>query len=490
MKQTYFAGLVFLSILFWCGYAAAQATFNLAETGRLPEKRMMHGCAIVGNRIYVMGGHFESQNNANNWTNDVKSGLIDSSGKVATWRAEPNLPYYLSYLGQAVQVVNNRIYIIGGSIYANATAAENSVNYTKKVIWTTVGSDGSLAPWKESAEEFPGQSVTLGATCSSENHLYLVGGTGTGKGILDQVLMSDLTQDGTPVKWRATNKLPVPLWFEGAAIMENRMFVWGGLTKSDAKSVNAKTYSTVLDKDGNVGQWREEASVMPEPMYSCAFCGFNDYLVCVAGRPATAVPSNGIWFARIAEGAVGRWQKLNTNLQARVYVPVGLDRTRGWVYVAGGLDRRQAGVTGPMAFVDAVQTFQLTQPRESRLTVQPARNEAAAPSTGNEAAKPIQIEDALKAASQQNKNVLVFFSSPEVPACNRTWKNVIDTPAFKQVLGDRIFSMVDISGPGMSYSYKYGVFKVPGMAEISPNGQLLKRTTQLVGVEDLAPFRK
>jgi hypothetical protein len=485
-----FAGLAVFVLLLgsavWGQAPAPQPIFSLPQVGRLPEKRMMHGCAVVGKRMYVMGGHLETQNNANLWANDVKSAEIQANGRIdGPWRREPDLPTYMAYLMQAVQVVNNRIYIIGANTFANPTADENTTKHSQEAVWTTVGSDGVLSPWRKSVP-FPGEPLSFTATCSSEKNLFIMGGTGQAQ-VLDQMLIADIAEDGTPGNWRTGTKLPVPLWFHGSALLDNRIYVWGGLPTTKSDTVNTSIFSAPVSEKGEIGAWRRETTAMPTGMYSSAFCGFNDYLICVAGRVKDAQPVNVIWFTRLASGQPGAWQSLNTDLQARIYHPVGLDKSRGWVYVVGGLDRRQKALL-PCTFLDTIQAFQLTQPTESKLVVSEARGGSTAQPEVT-AATALSLEAALPLAQQQGRKVLVLFYSPQVPACKRLWDSVIMSPGFKELVKDRFFAVVDVSGPGVSTCYKYSVFKVPAMIEVNGAGEALRKVIRLGSLDDLAPLR-
>jgi hypothetical protein len=477
--------LVFVSILVASTSYSQQQVFSLAKAGKLPVATMMHGSAVVGTRLYLLGGNYEKLGSPDSgWVADVYSAPISTNGTLGEWRKEESLPERRAYIGNAVQVINNHIYIVGGSTYDANNSGDNGAHISQEVVWTTVGADGKLAPWQKS-QPFPGQSISNTSTCATDKNLLVLGGHNL-QLVSDAVLVSDVGEDGAPVNWRQAAKLPTPLWFHGSAINEDRLYVWGGLTTQQANSASTKVYSAPIGPNCTIGQWQEETP-LPYPIYSCAFTGSNDYLVSVAGRYVGGIPTNAIWFSRLQNRKVGQWQFLNTDLQARLFHGIGLDRTKGWVFITGGLDRKTTSTKrGPdTPVVDLVQAFQLTQPQETKLVVAPNSPKPAAAAAPGADQQVRSITEALQAAGQQNKNVLAFFYSPEVPASKRTWDQLINTPAFGQLTSNVIFAAVDVSGADASQSYKYGVFKVPSFVVLAPNGSLIKKGLKIQTAQDL-----
>src|SRR5262249_53312969 len=81
---------------------------HLKQCTRLPSARQMHGCAVIGTRLYTFGGAV----NLTGWENSVISADILADGNLGTWREERAMPERRSYIGTSIELVNNRIYII------------------------------------------------------------------------------------------------------------------------------------------------------------------------------------------------------------------------------------------------------------------------------------------------------------------------------------------------------------------------------------------
>lgn len=445
----------------------------------------MHSTVVVGKRLYIFGGDLTSSEQQVWGKNSFSAEILDS-GRLGEWRPERRLPEYRAYIGNSTEVINNHIYLIGGNSSDDPGASESQLTNCKDALWTTVQSDGSLAEWQRS-EPFPTATGFANAsTCSSDRFIFVLGGRASDT--KQQVLVTEAAPDGKLSKWRIAGNLPIPLWFHGSALLEDRIYVWGGLSGNDRSSINARVFSAQISITGAVGTWTEEAR-MSQPIFSSAYCGFNDYLIAIGGRYADGTPTNSIWFTQLVNGRVTQWQGLRTDLDTRLYHSLGLDKSHGIVYVTGGQRRLTIESNKIPNLLAGVQNFRLSQPQASRLDVAntPA---AASPNTANSntmrrGLEPLSLDEAFQRASAGGKEVLAFFYSPEVPACRRFWDSIIATDAFASLLESYVFAAVDISRGDQSYCYTYGVFKVPALIVLGRDKQVRQKTMRPTSLEDV-----
>ncbi|MCX7719558.1 MAG: hypothetical protein N2111_14305 [Candidatus Sumerlaeaceae bacterium] len=453
----------------------ASTRMGLKRCTAMPIERHMHGCAVVGPRIYVMGGNREV-NGKEEWLDSVISAEILPSGDLGPWRDERPMPERRHYIGSSVEVVQNRIYVVGGNVAPAVDTPENNVGRAKDVLWTTVKSDGTLDEWKKS-EPFPGDARACLATCSNDRHLFVLGGS-VGAGITNSVLRGTFGPDNSPGDWKEIVPLATPLWFHGAAIMDDTMYVWGGLTQRSHLAINPNIYASKVAPDGTLQPWRI-IGTMSHPVFSAAFCGFNDHLVCIAGRYAGGKECSGIWYTRIQNGVPTNWVLVDTDLAARVYLTLGLDKTRGWIFIPGGRYRDDLNPNGAIQRV--VQAFYVPQPAGTAFK---APDSTPAPSAAG-GVTPLALVEAIALAGHEKKPILVFFHSPAVPAARRVWETVSATPEFQKASQTHIWAEVDISRESNTMVYEYGVFKVPALVKLAPTGQRLGPAVPFNGVEDL-----
>jgi N-acetylneuraminic acid mutarotase len=112
----------------------AVAPFETANT--LPDPVAQHVSFIFGSRLYVAGG-VHSGDGGNVPTNNVVRALIGSNGLPQTWQASAGLPDSLWGLGAAV--VGPRVFVLGGA----KTSPEDPAR--KAVAVAEPASDGSLS---------------------------------------------------------------------------------------------------------------------------------------------------------------------------------------------------------------------------------------------------------------------------------------------------------------------------------------------------------
>ena len=235
---------------------------------------------------------------------------------------------------------------------------------------------------------------------------------------------------------------------------------------------------------------------MPQGIYSSAFSGFNDYLVSIGGRYVNGTPTGDIVYSRLVNGVPQTWQTLKTDLHTRVYQSLGLDKTRGWIFVTGGRFREgAASKTGKL--IETVQAFQLTQPKQSSLvlakqpapgsTAQPAATseDGSAPAIG-EGVKFYNIRDAVAEGGKSGKKIILFFYSPQVPSCKRLWEEIAKQPGFSAIADKFVWAAVDTSKDDRQLMYHFNIFKVPSMIVASPQGSILKKAERLQNAQDFS----
>lgn len=287
-----------------------------------------------------------------------------------------------------------------------------------------------------------------------------------------EVLVCDFTPDGAPVNWRQTMALPFPLWFHGTALLQNRVFVWGGLTTNSNKDTSGKVLSARVTAEGGLEEWREEEPLV-SGVFGGGFCGFNDNLLCVAGRYQNGYTNIVIWFSRIVSGNSGAWTPINTNVEARLHHSVGLDRDRGWVFVTGGENRAGIGTEEARTMIDVVQAFNVGGPPETKATTGGGGVAVASGAGGGSGVSVfVPLSQVLAADGVGLKPILVFFHSPAVPDAVRFRTEVLEKSEFARLAAAYTLATVDSSGSDSSFSYRYGIFQVPSLAVLSPQGEI------------------
>jgi hypothetical protein len=445
--------------------SAQDEVFKVPHCTPLPFTQQMHGAAVVGNRLYTFGG----DTSPGGWSNAVYSAPIQEGGMTGSWRQELVMPERRHYIASAVEVVNNRIYISGGAKAPAADSLSTQLINTKDVLWTTVKPDGTLNEWNKSLP-FEGSAVYSAASSSNDTHLFVTGGADTGV-VSRQVRVAEFSPNGSPQNWKEQRELPVPLWFHGAAIMEEDLYVWGGLPQNENENLNRTIYRARVAKDGSLGEW-QEAGNAESPVYSAIFCGFNDFLISICGRYTKGYPTNAIWYGRVSQNKVASLDLIKTDLRTRVYHAAGIDESRGVIYIVGGRFRPglDASVGNPL---NSVQAFQL--PRASP--------EAAGTQKGF-----LKIPAALAEAQKSGRRVLAVFHSPQVPAASRLWTEVLTKKQFRDITTGYVLAESDVADTQNKDPYEFSIFKVPCLAILSGKGSLVVKDSSIRNMQDVEAF--
>ena len=129
----------------------------------LTTDRYIHGAALNGDHVYVIGGHVQAQGGGKGSTEWAR---IAGDGSIENWRSAPSLlsPRFLA----AVAAAGNCVFVLGGY----------DGNYMASVERAKVLSDGSLGPWATAAPLTAPREGS--AAISVEGAIYLMGGSRKG----------------------------------------------------------------------------------------------------------------------------------------------------------------------------------------------------------------------------------------------------------------------------------------------------------------------
>jgi kelch-like protein 19 len=149
----------------------------------LTTDRYIHGAALIGDHLYVIGGHVRDQGGGKGSTEWTR---IGEDGAIERWRsASPLLfPRFLA----AVTAAGNRLFVLGGY----------DGNYMSSVERAEIRSDGSLGPWSAATPLTAPREGS--AAISLEGTIYLMGGSREGVYLRD-VEMAWVNENGEPGHW-------------------------------------------------------------------------------------------------------------------------------------------------------------------------------------------------------------------------------------------------------------------------------------------------
>jgi N-acetylneuraminic acid mutarotase len=236
----------------------------------MPTARWGESVGVVGNTIYVIGGL------TGNEQSPVATNTVESWDAVNGWRSLPPIPFGSVFHAPSV-AYNGSIYVFGGwtcgtCVYVYNTGAAQWTrlhdaphNISLGValayhdsIWVTTGYDGGSSnrldvydPTTDTWRSLPGSPDYHPAPAGAgfiDGKFYLAGGEGSHSAldVYDPVLQT----------WRTVGTLPVPRQHGVGAVINNRLYLFGG---SDAGITNIPT--AVLAYDPATNAWWSGASM-------------------------------------------------------------------------------------------------------------------------------------------------------------------------------------------------------------------------------------
>lgn len=322
-------GMAIAVALFGSSWVSAQTLHR--ETTPLPDVRQMHGAAVLGDFVYVLGGN----KNPEGYTQSAMKAPINPDGSLGAWSDTTPLPSRRSYIPNSTLALNDIVYIVGG---LDGTTEKKFNN----AIWSRPMADGNLEPWQESPPFGP-QGLSNLTVVPTQGFLHVLGGFTEAQTATSAVFSGQVSPSGGIVGWEAGPPMPAPLWFHNAAALGGRVWVWGGLYSDDRSSGSSKVYSSPILSSGRLGPWREEPVSLPAPLYSAASATAGSYIISFCPRRLPNEPTDELWFTTVSPEGLNPWQHFSSQLPVRLYIAAAPDYRRGNVYViAGRTDSKRA----------------------------------------------------------------------------------------------------------------------------------------------------
>ncbi len=160
---------------------------------------------------------------------------------------------------------------------------------------------GAMKPWQTSPEELALPAARSGSSIyQSGSTLYLLGGAVDGVAT-DEVLVSEVTEDGNLVPWTVGPALPEPRAQAAVGMYGGIPYLLGGLD-ADGRPT-ATTYKGIVEEgvltgwELSDGEDRTEPLTLPQPLSDAAVVTGTSGFMLLGGRDANGEPVNGVYVA-------------------------------------------------------------------------------------------------------------------------------------------------------------------------------------------------
>ena len=185
------------------------------QTTPLPQPRCLHAAVIIGDFIYVLGGHLYDAS-PNYITKTVLKARINSDGTLSEWSYLPEMNEARSQFSGIS--IGNKVFAIGGK--------DPDSIMMSSVEFATVSNEGDLGPWNLTTP-LP-EPLISAAVASNGARLTLIGGMNEYNVYLNTVVIGLVNDDGSNINWIYGSSLPETLYSASAISDVSMIYVTGG----------------------------------------------------------------------------------------------------------------------------------------------------------------------------------------------------------------------------------------------------------------------
>ena len=200
---------------------------------------------------------------------------------------------------------------------------------------------GAMKPWQESPEELAMLAPRSGASVyQSGATVYLLGGLVDGAPT-DEVLITEVTDEGNLVPWTEGAPLPEPRSNASVGLFSGVPYLIGGY---DAEGVPTDTVYRGIVEEGVLTGWelsdgenRTEPLTLPQPLAGAGVVTGTGGFVLAGGTDIEGNPTNGVYLAWLDEAStLGAWEPLEGLALPEDRTDVVAAMIADFVYVVGG----------------------------------------------------------------------------------------------------------------------------------------------------------
>jgi hypothetical protein len=489
-RISFAALLTGLALLPALASAQQQSDSQYFQSTPLPEPRDKAGAVVMGNYLYVIGGHTQHGEIAIPALSTLMA-PIDDQGNVGAWQQTTPLPEPLLYIGNSTLSRGPIVYVCGGNV--NDGQRNIAANF---VAMSAQRPDGHLSRWL-SSERFPGPGLQAATAVATRTHLYIIGGGDTENNPQPIVYFTTFRRDGLLDSWQRGPELPRGLWFHMAGIANDRIYVWGGTNPSGPGGSVSTTYVADIAPNGSISAWRE-TSPLPANIYFSASASLDDTLFNFSGQHNGTFVPDVLFAIPEADGSIS-WDRVRAAVPLNKYLAPAVDEQRGIIYLPGGRDETADtaisevfGYRVPrfeVADAFAVTGQEPAQPGEPVTpppTATPGQTDTVTPTP---TVQPSQLEWnnyqlAELEAVRNGRNMLLYFQTPQARLCRQVEESVFQSPAFASV-GNR-YALANINAAdNRALAVTYGVYRVPSVVVVTPQGRPVQTIVRDITIEAL-----
>jgi hypothetical protein len=247
---------------------ASDGTFETFEAGgTLGTARTQFALAVIGNRLYAIGG----TDAGGNALNTVESAVIGSDGTLGAF-APVTATLVTARSGHSAQVIGNTLYVLAGS--------------SANVEQATISADGSIGTFSKSSGPLAA-SVSQSSSIVIGGNIYLVGGIDTVSGKPSTIVQgaSAAGAVGGFSDLSGTVHLSSPRAGHATVLIGNYLYAIGGLSLNGTLQAASSTIERApINASGNLAAFKQQpAEALKTSRFGHTATVLGNYLYIVGG---------------------------------------------------------------------------------------------------------------------------------------------------------------------------------------------------------------
>ena len=247
-----------------------KANFVWTQKADMPTPRWGHTSAVVNDKIYIIGGGLSENSTA---AEPILSTVEEYDPVTDIWTKKADMPTARGWNSASSAVVDGKIYVIGG---------DGGEDVDEWCLPTVEEYEPATNTWTRKADMPTGRDCL--ATVAVEGKIYAVGGARPDANVgVKTVEMYDPSTD----TWSRKADLPLGVWYVNANVVNGRIYVLGGRP-------NLKARPEVQEYDPATDTWTRKAD-MPVATSQMGSVVLGDKIIVIGGwlwsmdNPYTAI---------------------------------------------------------------------------------------------------------------------------------------------------------------------------------------------------------
>lgn len=324
-------------------------------TSTLAAGRAAHGSILSDGYIFTVGGCTSSTCTGANILGSTQSAKIDSPGTINSFKTNPNnITVSGGSFGAATAIYGGYMYLLGGG-------DTTSNNFTNRVLFAKLNSDGTTGTWTTTST-FTDARVNPAATAYN-GFMYIAGGaaqsatancpTITSSNYCTDIQKAQINSDGTLGTWSSAGGAYAGTGNTGRdglgmTTYNGYIYVIGGNYNNNS-NITPEVDVAPINSNGNVGTWVQNTTAMGSNERSnFQLAQYGKYIYIAGGRRAGNITISSVVYATLSpSGGMSAWASAGSDFTtARTGNFAAVNN--GYLYITGGFP----GTTGNTGFGD------------------------------------------------------------------------------------------------------------------------------------------